>query len=128
MSMNNAKGGARGALNQQSGVARTPKHGIVGGGKKQAWKEKKYRGKVSVLPFVEVAMGMYLTYATCSPSTYRVYFSLPFLILFQVGFLYCGVMSLCRTAARARPKRGPRRRRGVGHAPDFGLRLLTSGS
>ncbi|MGC4122412.1 MAG: glycosyltransferase family 2 protein [Myxococcales bacterium] len=94
MSMNNAKAVLEALLNQQSGFARTPKHGIVGEGKKQAWKEKKYRGKVNVLPFIEVAMGLYLTYAIVFAIDNRVFFSLPFLILFQVGFLYCGLMSL----------------------------------
>jgi cellulose synthase/poly-beta-1,6-N-acetylglucosamine synthase-like glycosyltransferase len=94
LSVNNAKAVLEALLNQQSGFARTPKHGIVGLGKAQTWKEKKYRGKVSYQPFVEVAIGCYLTYALVFAFDHRIWFSMPFLVLFQVGFLYCGGMSL----------------------------------
>jgi hypothetical protein len=102
LSVNNAKAVLEALLNQQSGFARTPKHGVIG--RVAGWKEKKYRGKVSTLPLVEVAMGVYLTYAIFFAIDHRIWFSMPFLILFQVGFLYCGLMSLWQAwRARAVP-------------------------
>ncbi len=91
LSMNNAKAVLEALLNQKSGFARTPKHGIVG--KAQGWKEKKYRGKLGILPFIEVGMGLYLTYAIVFAIEREIWFSLPFLVLFQVGFLFCGLTS-----------------------------------
>jgi len=92
LSVNNAKAVMEALLNQQSGFARTPKHGIVG--KAQSWKEKRYRGKASVLPYIEVALGLYLSYAILFAIEEGIWFSMPFLILFQLGFLYCGLTSL----------------------------------
>ncbi len=97
LSVNNAKAVLEALLNQQSGFLRTPKHGIEGP-KKAArtgnWTDKKYRGKLNYLPFVEIGFGLYLTYAILFAIENRIWFSLPFLILFQVGFFYCGLMSV----------------------------------
>jgi hypothetical protein len=92
LSVNNAKAVLEALLNQPSGFARTPKHGIVG--RQAAWKDKRYRGKMNWLPLVEVGMGLYLTYAIVFAIENSIWFSMPFLVLFQVGFLYCGLMSL----------------------------------
>lgn len=93
MSVSNAKAVMEALLNQQSGFARTPKHGIVGG-KAGNWKEKKYRGKANVLPFIEIGLGLYLTYALVFAIQQGIWASTPFLVLFQFGFLYCGILSL----------------------------------
>ena len=55
---------------------------------------KAYRGKASWMPYVELAFGTYFTWAVWFAWDHDVYTSLPFLILFQLGFLYVGVSSL----------------------------------
>ncbi|MFN7131465.1 MAG: cellulose synthase family protein [Myxococcales bacterium] len=95
LSVNNAKAVLEALLNQQSGFLRTPKHGIDGKNRQSAnWAVKKYRGKLNYLPFIEIGLGLYLTYAVLFALEHRIWFSLPFLVLFHVGFLYCGLMSV----------------------------------
>ena len=61
------------------------------------------------LPVLELALGAYLTSAIYFALDKGVYFSLPFLLLFQWGFIYVGLMSLLqgRFAALARALRRP---------------------
>ena len=47
-----------------------------------------------MLGAVEVALGLYISYAVWFVIDRGVWASLPFLVLFQVGFLYVGFMSL----------------------------------
>jgi cellulose synthase/poly-beta-1,6-N-acetylglucosamine synthase-like glycosyltransferase len=92
LSINNAKAVLEALLNQQSSFVRTPKLGVVG--KKDAIAAKtKYRGKLNLVPFVEVGLGLYLSYAIYFAISADIWSSLPFLVLFQLGFLYCGVSS-----------------------------------
>ena len=48
----------------------------------------------SLQPLLELALGAYLTSAIYFALDKGVWFSLPFLLLFQFGFFYVGVMSL----------------------------------
>ena len=92
LSVNNAKAVLEALLNQQSSFVRTPKLGVID--KTQKLSGKKYRGKLNFVPLIEIGLGVYLTYAIVFAVDNRIWFSLPFLVLFQVGFLYCGVMSV----------------------------------
>jgi hypothetical protein len=93
MSLNNAKAVLEALLNQQSGFTRTPKLGV--GQKRESWATKRYRGKTKgYLPWVELGFGAYLTLAVWFALENEIWFSLPFLVLFQVGFVYVGLMSL----------------------------------
>jgi hypothetical protein len=47
-----------------------------------------------VQAFVEVALGLYFTWTVLYAIDNGIYGTLPFLILFQFGFLYTGLMSL----------------------------------
>ncbi|HCF62212.1 MAG TPA: glycosyl transferase family 2 [Myxococcales bacterium] len=102
LSVNNAKAVLEALLNQQSGFVRTPKLGVVNKGEKAAATKTKYRGKLNFVPLVEIALGLYLTYSIFFAIENGIWYSLPFLVLFQVGFLYCGVVSVLQ----ARKPRG----------------------
>jgi cellulose synthase/poly-beta-1,6-N-acetylglucosamine synthase-like glycosyltransferase len=92
MAINNAKAVVEALFKQESGFTRTPKTGAEG---RNVLKVKKaYRGKASWMPYVELAFGAYFTWAVWFAWDNSVYTSLPFLILFQLGFLYVGVSSL----------------------------------
>lgn len=92
LALNNAKAVLEALLNQDSGFTRTPKIGVEGC---QAKVEvnRSYRGRKNWLPAVELAFAAYFTGALWFAISAKIYTSLPFLVLFQVGFLYVGLMS-----------------------------------
>jgi cellulose synthase/poly-beta-1,6-N-acetylglucosamine synthase-like glycosyltransferase len=99
LALNNAMAVIEALLNEQSGFTRTPKTGSEGRDVQQAVK-KSYRGRKSWLPAIELLFGAYFTGALWYAVRAGIYTSLPFLILFQVGFLYVGLMSAFQGAYR----------------------------
>ena len=55
---------------------------------------KKYRQAVIIQPLIEVALGLYFTATLFYALANGIYGTVPFLMLFQVGFLYTGMLSL----------------------------------
>lgn len=92
LSLNNARAVLEAVFNQQSGFIRTPKYGIER--KSQPWRTAKYTSLRNLLPFVELAFALYFTIFVVSSLLSGNYFSVPFLLLFQVGFTYVAVSSL----------------------------------
>jgi len=92
LAVNNSKAVIEALLGRESEFARTPKYGIRAGG--EAWQHKKYHQSLPVQPFIEVALGLYFTGAVVYALQHGIYGTLPFLVLFQVGFLYTGLLSL----------------------------------
>ena len=105
--VNQAKAVIEALVGYETGFTRTPKMGISG--KDRSWLSKKYRAMTSLQPLLELALGAYLTSAIYFALDKGVYFSLPFLLLFQWGFIYVGLMSLLqgRVAALWRFVRRP---------------------
>ena len=105
--VNQAKAVIEALVGYETGFTRTPKMGISG--KDRSWLSKKYRAMTSLQPLLELALGAYLTSAIYFALDKGVYFSLPFLLLFQWGFIYVGLMSLLqgRVAALWRLLRRP---------------------
>ncbi len=102
LSINNARAVIEALFNHQSEFKRTPKHGVVNSA--QAWQQLRYRGSwVSVQPFLELALGLYLSAAVWYVVDLGLWASLPFLVLSQVGFLYVGLMSLFQGRFHRRP-------------------------
>jgi cellulose synthase/poly-beta-1,6-N-acetylglucosamine synthase-like glycosyltransferase len=101
LALNNAKAVIEALLNEQSGFMRTPKTGSEGRALGREVK-KSYRGHRSWLPVVELLFGAYFTGALWFALDAGIYTSLPFLVLFQVGFLYVGFMSLFQGKYRGR--------------------------
>ena len=93
LAINNAKAVAEALLNQQSGFTRTPKTGVEGK-KVRARIRTSYKGRKNLLPAVELLFGLYFTGALWFAVDAGIYTSIPFIVLFQVGFLYVGLMSL----------------------------------
>src|SRR5215510_6282014 len=93
LAINNAKAVAEALLNQQSGFTRTPKTGVEGK-KVRARIRTSYRGRKNLLPAIELLFGLYFTGALWFAVDAGIYTSIPFIVLFQVGFLYVGLMSL----------------------------------
>lgn len=103
MAINQAKAVLEALFDQQSEFARTPKTGSEGKAVKAV--KKAYRGKRSWVPVIELAFGLYFTGATWYAWDKEIWTSLPFLVLFQFGFLYVGITSLLefRGEVRAAP-------------------------
>ena len=58
------------------------------------WVGKKYHQSVGVQPMIELALGLYFTATVFYALANGIYATLPFLMLFQVGFLYTGLLSI----------------------------------
>jgi cellulose synthase/poly-beta-1,6-N-acetylglucosamine synthase-like glycosyltransferase len=92
LSVNNTRAVIEAMLGQTSEFTRTPKYGVERSG--DDWMGKKYRQLTAVQPLIEVALGLYFTGAVLYALANGIYGSLPFLVLFQAGFLYTGLLSV----------------------------------
>ncbi len=95
ISVNNAIAVLEGLVGRQSEFARTPKYRIEAAG--DDWKTKIYKGKASWVPYVELALACYFTFANLYALTYGLVGTVPFIALFQWGFLYTSGMSLAQS-------------------------------
>ena len=92
LAVNNARAVLEAMFGHDTEFARTPKYGIEHSD--DDWHHKKYHRSMPVQAFVEVALGLYFTWTVLYAIDNGIYGTLPFLVLFQVGFLYTGLMSL----------------------------------
>ena len=92
LSINNARAVLEAVFNHQSEFKRTPKYGIER--KSQTWRSCRYMPLKSFLPVVEIGFGIYFSYFVYYALTHGQYFTLPFLVMFQVGFFYVAFSSL----------------------------------
>ena len=92
MCVNQSKAVIEALVGYETGFNRTPKTGMRG--RDRSWLKRKYRTLLTAQPLLELALGAYLTSAIWFALDKGVYFSLPFLILFQWGFFYVGLVSL----------------------------------
>ena len=97
LAINNARAVAEALIGQKSEFARTPKYGIVRAG--DDWSDKRYKQSMAWQPIIEVCLGLYFTGTVFYALSNQIYGSLPFLMLFQVGFLYTGLLSLVQQYA-----------------------------
>ena len=76
----------------KSAFARTPKYSVAKKGEKS--KANKYRKRLLLTPWIELAIGTYFAGAIVYTLINRNFFTVPFLLLFVVGYWYTGLMSL----------------------------------
>jgi cellulose synthase/poly-beta-1,6-N-acetylglucosamine synthase-like glycosyltransferase len=95
--INNTRAVFEALLNKQSEFARTPKYRIEGAA--DEWIGKKYHQSVAVQPLIELALGLYFTATVFYALANQIYGTIPFLVLFQVGFLYTGLLSIVQQYA-----------------------------
>jgi cellulose synthase/poly-beta-1,6-N-acetylglucosamine synthase-like glycosyltransferase len=98
LSVNNALAVVEGLFGRASEFTRTPKYRIEGAG--DDWKQKRYRGQLSFGPFVELLLGVYFTAMAVYAAAYGIWGTLPFILIFQAGFLYAAGMSLFQNVGR----------------------------
>jgi cellulose synthase/poly-beta-1,6-N-acetylglucosamine synthase-like glycosyltransferase len=92
LSLNNARAVLEAVFNHKSDFARTPKYGIEC--KSQPWRSCKYMPLKSLLPIAEMAFALYFSYFVWFAIQHGQFISVPFLAMFQIGFLYVSVSSL----------------------------------
>ncbi len=96
LSVNNARAVVEALMGYETGFARTPKAGAGGppGAAPARRRSGGYRAAVSLQPLVELALAAYMTYGVIYLVRREVYYSIPFLVLFQVGYAYVGLSSI----------------------------------
>jgi cellulose synthase/poly-beta-1,6-N-acetylglucosamine synthase-like glycosyltransferase len=92
LSVNNAKAVIEALLGIESEFSRTPKYRVEAAG--DEWKQKRYRGSMSFVPFIELLLGLDFTVMAYYAIVNGIYGTLPFIFLFQFGFLYAATLSL----------------------------------
>jgi cellulose synthase/poly-beta-1,6-N-acetylglucosamine synthase-like glycosyltransferase len=97
LTVNNTRAVLEAMFNRQSEFTRTPKYRIEG--QSDEWISKKYHQNFIVQPMIELALGLYFTVTVFYALANGIYGTLPFLVLFQIGFLYTGLLSLVQQFA-----------------------------
>jgi len=94
MTIPGSKAVLEGAFGIDSPFVRTPKFSVEGNGGE--WKHKKYRGRVGFFALVEIGFGLYYTFVNFYAWDLGIYGVMPFLVMFQFGYLYTGLSSLAQ--------------------------------
>jgi cellulose synthase/poly-beta-1,6-N-acetylglucosamine synthase-like glycosyltransferase len=97
LTINNTRAVFEALFNHESEFARTPKYGIEG--RADAWVGKKYRQSFFIQPMIELGLGLYFTATVFYALGNGLYATIPFLMLFQIGFLYMGLLSVIQQVA-----------------------------
>jgi cellulose synthase/poly-beta-1,6-N-acetylglucosamine synthase-like glycosyltransferase len=95
--VNNTKAVLEALFDKKTEFTRTPKYRIEG--ETDEWVTKRYRQSVTIQPLVELGLGFYFTATVFYALANGIYGTLPFLVLFQIGFLYTGLLSIVQQFA-----------------------------
>jgi cellulose synthase/poly-beta-1,6-N-acetylglucosamine synthase-like glycosyltransferase len=98
LSVLNAKVVLEALLGVKSEFVRTPKYRVEGG--EVTWERKKYSRKSGWIPWVELGLASYFLFTTVYSFSVGDYLTTPFLLLFFVGYLYMGALSLLQAPLR----------------------------
>jgi len=97
LTVNNTRAVLEALFRKETEFARTPKYRIEA--QADEWIGKKYRQSVVVQPMIELALGLYFTATVFYALANGIYGTVPFLVLFQIGFLYTGLLSIVQQYA-----------------------------
>ena len=98
LSVNNAKAVLEAVFGQESPFTRTPKYRVEAAG--DEWKQRRYRGNATLVPYVELALGLYCTVMAVYAVQNAIFGTLPFIVLFQLGYFYAAGLSLFQSIDR----------------------------
>ena len=76
----------------KTAFARTPKYRVLKKGEKS--QAKKYRKRLGIIPWIELAIGTYFAATVYYAISTENYFTVPFLLLFVLGYWYTGLLSI----------------------------------
>jgi cellulose synthase/poly-beta-1,6-N-acetylglucosamine synthase-like glycosyltransferase len=92
LTITNARAVMEALLGKQTAFARTPKYRVQS--KKDKPIASKYRKRLGIVPWIELAIGTYFAFAIAYAISCENYITVPFLVLFVFGYWYTGLMSL----------------------------------
>jgi len=98
LSVNNARAVLEAVFNHRSEFVRTPKLGVRD--RKDSLVGNKYRALRGLIPYLEIGFGAYFSYLLLQAIDREQWSLVPFVTIFQAGFLYVGLMSLMQTSVR----------------------------
>ncbi len=93
LTITNTKAVVEALIGKQSAFARTPKYRVQKGESSVA-AATKYRKRLGVVPWIEMAIGSYFAMTVWYAISNQNYITVPFLILFVLGYWTTGLMSL----------------------------------
>ena len=92
LTITNTKAVIEALIGKQSSFARTPKYRVVS--KQDKVGATKYRKRLGWVPWLELVIGAYFAMTVYYAVENENYITVPFLLLFVVGYWYTGLMSL----------------------------------
>src|SRR5579862_5676883 len=92
LTITNTKAVIEALIGKESAFARTPKYRVESKGDKVG--ANKYRKRLGWVPWIELAIGTYFALTVYYAIDNENYITVPFLLLFVVGYWYTGLMSL----------------------------------
>jgi cellulose synthase/poly-beta-1,6-N-acetylglucosamine synthase-like glycosyltransferase len=98
LSVNNSRAVLEAIFNKETEFTRTPKYKIEA--KKDRWIGKKYKGDINALVIMELLLGCYFTFNIYFAFINKIYISIPFLMMFQLGFFYVAFLSIFQVILR----------------------------
>jgi hypothetical protein len=99
MTIPGSKAVLEGAFGVKSPFVRTPKFSVEGS--KGEWMSKKYRCDIGIMTVIEIVFGLYFTLVNIYAFNLGIYGVMPFLLLFQWGYLYTGFWALAQSLKRS---------------------------
>ncbi len=94
LSVNNTRAVLEALAGHRSEFIRTPKIPVEGRSRARA--RSRYRGSLSAVTILELGLGIYFTGILAYALSHRIYVSIPFLLLFQAGYLYTAFLSIAQ--------------------------------
>jgi len=98
LSVANSKAVMEALLGIKTSFKRTPKYRIEN--RSDSWYTKDYLRRTGALPVLELVLGLYFVLIATYAFLNENYPSIPFLMLFIVGFMYMGLMSILHMTLR----------------------------
>jgi cellulose synthase/poly-beta-1,6-N-acetylglucosamine synthase-like glycosyltransferase len=99
LTINNAKATLEALFGHKSPFVRTPKWAAGDIGVKRAVISNLYKGSRGILPYLELILGLYYTVTITYCVEEGLWAALPFMILFQWGFLYTAWLSFFQSSS-----------------------------
>lgn len=93
LTITNTKAVLEALFGVQSAFARTPKYRVQKKGEANV-AARKYRKRLGIIPWIELAIGCYFAFTVWYAVSSENYFTVPFLLLFVLGYWYTGLLSL----------------------------------
>jgi cellulose synthase/poly-beta-1,6-N-acetylglucosamine synthase-like glycosyltransferase len=92
LSLTNTKAVIEALFGVKTAFARTPKYRVLKKGEKS--QAKKYRKRLGIIPWIELLFGCYFAATIYYAVSTENYFTVPFLMLFVLGYWYTGLLSI----------------------------------